>query len=411
MNANVQLTDAAIDAALARYAERISGDDLRDRIMADVAQTAQSRPRLFARPTWLAWPATSLRLVWVVAIAGLLLALLTGSLLVGSRIMESPPRPLGDLLLRHPAALVPTGLETPAPGRSAFGTFPSAVADSTGAVWTRAGRTLGRIDPSGAVRTWTFADDAAFGNIGVVVPAHGGGVWLVPPLESGDQALLRWFDGERFRDVVPAPPGGAGELAEAPDGSLWSGAEIGLFHWDGTSWSAAQEGRPVAGVASLAVDRSGAVWVGNCDYDWAGACSEHGISRLDGTRWETFPDVALPNSIVEAPDGSIWVAGGGHLARFDGHAWTRVGGDPPLNPAGIAVAADGTAWVTSCAYLPYGAEIARYDGSAWVKYTRGLPPGSYCGQPAATADGVYLGVDDGLYRLVGEDWELVWPQP
>jgi hypothetical protein len=65
--------------------------------------------------------------------------------------------------------------------------------------------------------------------------------------------------------------------------------------------------------------------------------------------------------------------------------------------------------VTNCAYLPSGPEVAQYDGSAWVKYTRGLPPGSYCGQPAATADGVYIGIDDGLYRLVGEDWERVWP--
>jgi len=404
---NTSLTDATIEAALARCAERISSDGLQERIMAGVAMTSQSRPPLAARLGWLSWPAPTLRLVWAVAIAGLLLALLGGSLFVGSRIIESPPRQLVDSLPRHPAALVPTGVETLTPKSSTFG---HAVADSTGAVWASIDDALGRIDPSGAVRTWTFADDAAFGSIGYIVPARRGGVWLVPSVESFDQ-VLRWFDGERFRDVVPTPPGGPGEFAEAPDGSLWSGAATGLFHWGGTSWSAAPEGRPAAGVPELVVDRSGAVWVGNCDYDSAGACSGFGISRFDGTRWETFANVALPNSIGEAPDGSIWVAGGGDLARYDGIAWTRLGGDLPLNPWGVTWAADGTAWVTECSYFPGEVLIGHYDGSAWVEYISadGLPRSTNCGGPAATADGVYVGTGDGLYRLVGDRWEHVWP--
>ena len=419
MTTNTSLTDAIVEAALGRCAQRISSDDLQEAIMAGVARTGQSRPPLSARLGWLVWPAPSLRLAWVVAIAGLLLAMLGGSLLVGSRILESPPRHPVDSLPRHPAALVPTGVETHAPESS---TFNAAVADLSGTVWALAARpfevngtpigdALVRIDTSGAVRAWTVADGAVFPSTVSIVPARGGGVWLVPSAESVDE--LRWFDGERFRDVVPAPPGGPDHFAEAPDGSLWSGTTSELFHWDGRSWSAGPEGRPVAGVAGLAVDRSGAVWVGNCDYDAAGACSEGGISRFAGTRWETFTNVAASWWIGAGPDGSVWAAGGGEFARYDGHAW-RLVQLPAVHTGRFALAADGTAWATQCAYTPLDNLIMRYDGSAWVTYTSvGLPPRlTTCRPIVATAHGVYVGTDgDGLYQLVGDRWERVWPQP
>jgi len=351
------------------------------------------------------------RLAWVLLLgAALLAALVGGMLLAGSRLAEPWPR-LAEPLPRHPAELVPTGVDKLRPVVEG-GPFGGAVADPSGAVWVRTSDALGRLDPvSGAVRTWTFADDAAFGSIGSIVSARGGGVWLVPPANGVDQAL-RWFDGERYRDIVPAPPSGpVGALAEAPDGSLWSGGATGLFHWDGTSWSDAPEGRPAAGVSALAVDRSGAVWVGNCGFDEWGGCAEHGISRFDGTRWETFADVPSGGGIGEAPDGSIWVAGGGDSSRYDGHAWNRPGGDWPMRPGVPTWGADGTLWVTECAYTPGEVLIAHHDGSAWVEYTGadGLPGSTNCGQLVFTAHGVYVGTGDGLYRLVGERWERAWP--
>jgi len=363
------------------------------------------------RTTILRWRLSAVpRPAWVLLLlAGLLLALVAGMLVAGLRLAE--PRP------RHPAALVPTGVDMLALERS-MPLF-NAAADPTGAVWASIGGALARLDPaSGAVRTWTVADDAAFGNIGWLVAARGTGVWLVPPVESGDQAL-RWFDGERFRDVVPAPPSstrvgwGGVSLAEAPDGSLWSGDSSGLFRWEGTSWSAAPEGRPAAGVTALAVDRSGAVWVGNhCEFYSSGACS--GVSRYDGTRWETFADLGAVASIRAAPDGSIWVSDPGDPARYDGHAWTRPGGDLPRRLATwnrVTWAADGTVWVTECAYFQGEVLVSRFDGTAWVEYTAadGLPRSTNCGEVFATTHGVYVAAGDGLYRLVGERWERVWP--
>jgi hypothetical protein len=377
--------------------------------------------RVAGRPRRISWPwRPAQRLAWLLLLlVGLLAALVGGMLLVGSQPERKlpavvPPVPLTEYGPRHPAPLAPTGVDMLALESATLG---GAAADPTGAVWASIGGALARLDPaSGAVRTWTVADDAAFGSISWIVPARGAGVWLVPPAGSGDQAL-RWFDGERFRDVVPAPPGGTDlgwggvSLAAAPDGSLWSGASTGLFRWDGTSWSAAPEGRPAAGVSGLAVDRSGAVWVGSCNFD-SGSCS--GVSRYDGTRWETFTDVATVAMIREAPDGSIWVSGDGDLARYDGHAWTRPGGDLPQRLGGwgrVTWGADGTVWSTTCVFFQEEVLIARYDGSAWVEYTAadGLPRSTNCGQVFATAHGVYVGTGDGLYRLVGERWERAWP--
>jgi hypothetical protein len=384
----------SVDAAA--VAHRVALEHPRRRPGAGLAS-----PRLAAVP----------RSAWVLLLlAALLAALLGGMLLGGSRLAEPWPR-RAEPLPRHPAELVPTGVDKLRPVVEG-GPFGGAVTDPSGAVWVRTSDALGRLDPvSGAVRTWTFADDAAFGSIGSIVSARGGGVWLVPPANGVDQAL-RWFDGERYRDIVPAPPSGpVGPLAEVPDGSLWSGGVTGLFHWDGSSWSDAPEGRPTAGVSALAVDRSGAVWVSNCEFDEWGGCAEHGISRFDGTRWETFADVPSDGGIDEAPDGSIWVAGGGESSRYDGHAWTRPDGDWPLRPGILTWGADGTLWVTECAYLPGEVLIAHHDGSAWVEYTGadGLPDSTNCGQPTFTAHGVYVGTGDGLYRLVGERWELAWP--
>jgi hypothetical protein len=398
-----------LEAAVHAYVGRV-GSDLDPGALAHRIATREPRRQGFAAA--LRWRAVAIpRLAWVLLLlAALLVAMVAGMLVVGSRIAESRPR--------HPVALVPTGVGMLGLEGSTFG---DAAADPTGAVWAAIGGVLVRLDPaSGAVRTWTVADDAAFGNIAWIVPARGAGVWLVPPPESADQAL-RWFDGERFRDVVPGPPGGTPfgwggvSLAEARDESLWSAASTGLVRWDGTAWSAAPEGGPTAGVSTLAVDRSGAVWVGDAVCD-SGSCSEGGISRYDGTRWETFTDVGVGvvTMISAAPDGSIWVSSREDTARYDGHAWTRPGGDVTDRFGAwgrVTWAADGTVWVTECVYFQRETLISRYDGASWVEYAAedGLPRSTNCGRVLATAHGVYAGTGDGLYRLVGERWERVWP--
>jgi ligand-binding sensor domain-containing protein len=414
MSTHTPLTDTIIEAALTRYAARVSSDGLLDAIMADVVRTPQAPEPVISRPRWVALPAPSLRLARAVAVVGLLLAMLAGALVVGSRVIES--------LRRHPAALAPTGVETLATEDQGFD-FRSVVVDAEGMVWASGEGVLARLDPSsGAVRTWSFSDDAALGTTDRVVPAREGGVWL-GGMGGVDQAL-RWFDGERFRDVVPAPPGNVRTFAEAPDGSLWAGTDEGLSRWDGTSWSTAPARRTGEGVPTLAVDRSGAVWAGSCINDseiqWCGDVA--GISRYDGRTWESFDD-PLANSgaaawIGEAPDGSVWVVNDAGVVRYDGSAWTLLVesekrfGDR-LNAAMVTWAPDGTVWVGGSNYfVPNEGRtlIARQVGDTWVEYSSadGLPS-TWAANVAATSHGVYVATQDGFYRLTGDRWEPVQP--
>jgi hypothetical protein len=55
-------------------------------------------------------------------------------------------------------------------------------------------------------------------------------------------------------------------------------------------------------------------------------------------------------SFAEAPDGSLWVATGTGLARFDGRNWTRVAAANFPRPRGaisILIDSDGTLWLVS----------------------------------------------------------------
>jgi len=158
MTTNTSLTDAIVEAALARCAERISGDGLQDRIMTGVARTSQSRPLLAARRGWLAWPAPSLRLVWVLLLlAGLLAAMVGGLLVAGSR----PPQELPIVV--PPAVVPPVGqvFECP-PGSTPDKPGPVDQArppqDSNAAVAfdRRAGRLVAFTSAGNAPETWTF---------------------------------------------------------------------------------------------------------------------------------------------------------------------------------------------------------------------------------------------------------------
>jgi hypothetical protein len=404
MTTNAPLTEAILEAALVRRAARVSGNGLRDEIMAAVARTPQVRRPLLAPPSWLAWPAPPRRLVLVVAVSGLLLALLGSILLVGGRLLTAWPR--------HPATLVPTGIELLTPANSLFD---DVVADPEGMIWGYGSGILARFDPaSGALRTWTQGADAAFGfsEIGAFVPARGGGVWF-GSLSGG---MLRWFDGERFRDVVPPPPVQAVSLVEGPDGSLWAGGDTGLFRWDGTAWSAAPEGRPTVGVSAVAVDGSGAVWVGNAGSP-SPAARSLGVSRYDGTRWDTFanPPAGSVNLIEPAVDGSIWVVTDSGLAQYDSRGWTDES-TPPIpgcdRPFKLTTAPDGKTWVSCVGTSASSPTLASYDGSGWAMYgpAEGLP-WAWFPRVVATSRGVFTPRADGLYRLAGSRWERTLSLP
>jgi len=339
--------------------------------------------------------------------------------LVGGAILISPPRggqaPADtnptDLTTipeaRRPQELVSTGAHL----LTAASDYSNVAVDDLGFIWVGGDGHLTRFDPRGGdSRTWTVSDDLAFGEwLSGLSPARGGGVWAI----LGDS--LRWFDGERFRDVVE-PPGSFPDgdtfdaVVEAPDGSLWAASnDQGLFRWDGSSWSRIDD----AGADSVAVDASGVIWFGNAREAPGGA-----VARYDGElrRFTGDDSPALSGEVVSIEplsDGTVWVGTNRGVAMFDGASWssfepTAIGLSGAVS---ISVGRDGTVWAASSSGSTGAVRVARYDGRTWSRFgpKDGLPSETpwLVATSVASEDGVFVGTGSGLFRLDGDHWTIV----
>lgn len=361
------------------------------------------------RPRSLVWPWEHSRVrasSWALLVLALVVALV-GAALVASRLLEARIEHL-----RVNVPLAPTGIDVLA---TDAGSLEGTVADGKGILWAvdNGGRLL-RFNPAtGSARTWTVTDDAAFA-MPEIAPARAGGVWL----RNG--ATLRLFDGEVFRQVIEAPAD-IERVTEAPDTTLWAASVDGtVLHWDGSSWSTLDPGRPTGDpdISAITVDTAGQTWVG---WQLDRSPSAGGVvSRYDGSVWTSFDAAdAAPlggdvSSIAEAPGGDIWVATSIGLARFDGSSWTDESVSPGM-PASVAVSPAGEVWVAVGSPESGMLSVWRFEGQSWTTHgdgpSDGLPGlgGGYAtAWMAPTTEGVYLGAAEGIFRLSNDHWQPAW---
>ncbi len=356
---------------------------------------------------WAGSPALRLdalpRFAWIL-VAAALLALAGAIIAVGSGLLDRP-RPLN--LISNAAITV----LAPAWGQSA-----TVVAGFDGYTWALDNGHLVRLNlAGGGVKTWDVGDDLASAGSGLAA-ARDGGVWLF------GRSRVRRFDGDRFGEVLRAPTdeGGIWAVAESRDGSLWlSAGEDGVLRWDGGTWAPVPRDHARVAAGAIALDARGQVWLAELQYP--GPVLQ-GISRFDGTEWTRFTSasagVPIPGVIALAADpaGAIWAGTAQGLIRFDGRSWTTFGAGelgtaaswtPAVGPAGDVWA------VTASAQGPV--RVARYDGRTWTSWgpADGLPGPDAIGYSAAslavTANGAFAGTHAGVYRLIGDRWERVWP--
>jgi hypothetical protein len=437
MSTHVVISDAALEAMLARRANRADPGSLHDDAFARLDAT-EPRRHLLAWPVSVARGGWSARQVVLVAAAMLLLAAAVSGALIGARLLDqarpvpfdTPPQNLNDTtpvapFRLGPRALAPTGIEVLV---SVPGWYTHLVADGEGIAWLREDTgAIVRFDPLTHTRqSWSVADDVAFGSTEQVIPARSGGVWLV------GQRALWWFDGEGIRDAVETPadlPAGSGGnlavAAEAPDGTLWAVTRDGaVLHREGASWSR-RTAPPGSGAcaqsdascfpSAIAVDRAGRPWIGWSVYpDPPGAPAR--VSRYDGTGWITLEDPLGRNevlSISEQTDGSMLVDLDDGFARLDGSSWTEVPADfDPGRCTSDAPDPDGTVRCVGPGTRPDSVRVFRFDGRTWVPDVegRGLPADAPATVVAARA-GSYVAVVEGspvIYQLAGDRWEPAW---
>jgi hypothetical protein len=253
--------------------------------------------------------------------------------------------PLGDGLMRvlgdgsghaldkpiMDIAIAPDGTVWVADRRSVFGLGrPGGVSTDTGGP-----RIIHRLEatPDGTLLVrggWSAGGDSQWA-------ALDGQTWTAIPNLQGDP--IHPLMGVSSADSTPAL---------ATDGSLWRGVQGGAGRLDETGWTLHR----TEDVAPSAIESMAGLWGG-----------------------------AIPTPLVAAaPDGSVWVAVGASLSRYDGASWREY---QPLEdahqehdadvghiaPIGVRVGPDGTVWALWSAIGSTSRDqrqyLVRYQDSEW----------------------------------------------
>lgn len=173
----------------------------------------------------------------------------------------------------------------------------------------------------------------------------------------------------------------------------WQAAGGGLAGFDGRQWQyvTSRDGLPVSdNVRALAVAADGSLWAG-------GGC---GLGRMRDGRWKALAACeeieGNVHDLAFAPDGAAWFATEWDVYRLDGDGVMRHDKQLPL---ALAVATDGTAWVS---HQPIGGGwISTFDGDAWRPLTDTLRMGVVISLAATPDGGVWAGSGRGAARLAG----------
>jgi hypothetical protein len=165
------------------------------------------------------------------------------------------------------------------------------------------------------------------------------------------------------------------------------------------------------GVGSLAIDATGAPWIGAPLGYLPGA-----MAHFDGKRWQTIEEVAGhkvegADVVGTTPDGRLWVRldvaqdtgiyGYAQAATFDGTSWTLIGPPGGLSRYRLALAPDGSVWADGWWSAPNepGPQLARYVADRWTLPYAGTSLPSM-GLAAVAPDGTVFGsIASSFFRL------------
>jgi hypothetical protein len=206
--------------------------------------------------------------------------------------------------------------------------------------------------------------------------------WSEVPNPASSLHPLRALWGIASNDVLAAGDGGV------------------FLHWDGSSWSSLPPSLPIMPTSpdrtvvptGLFAASDSDVWLVGM---YAGSGGPAALQHWDGSAWTQYTRVAgawaassagtTPREPLFAVWGSgphdVWIAGSadaGHLAHFDGAAWTDValpGLPAAATLAGLWGACASDVWLVGSTLGPYDPAAASYtfvgavyhfDGSAWT---------------------------------------------
>ncbi|MBI3280106.1 MAG: response regulator [Acidobacteria bacterium] len=148
----------------------------------------------------------------------------------------------------------------------------------------------------------------------VVRPRADGTVWA--DIGQRGEIRLEIFDGQTFREALRLPDAGIRNLRyvhEAADGTLWLGGVDALGVYRGGKYHRfTSREYPDSGAFSIAELAGGKILAGGRDK----------VLEYDGQRWHVLQEgVDRARSILQARDGSVWVACGTGVRRRQNGVW------------------------------------------------------------------------------------------
>jgi ligand-binding sensor domain-containing protein len=269
--------------------------------------------------------------------------------------------------------------------------------DGRGVFWFATHNGLSRFD----AERWRFytPDVPVAQPMAMVRGDKGGNIWFV-----GQDAVYLWQDG-RWAPTIPAESARLGIMCLWTEGwdDVWAGTwSNGVSHWDGQRWTTFNTPAGLSCVKAVWSDGPGSVWLGtneglshldvqNAAWEtlttsnsplpsdlvtalwgdkgevWAGFYDGSVVHYAPvANRMEIYPKVGLENrtgpldlvgnnvrSLAVDKAGNLWVATSVGVARYnrDDGTWQQWRGidilPPGDEPHEIAVASDGTAWLSS----------------------------------------------------------------
>jgi len=208
----------------------------------------------------------------------------------------------------------------------------------------------------------------------------------------------QWLPGDGFAGVNGAvnaaitwDPDGVGPRAPAlVVGGVFTIAgnvrASNIAMWDGATWSGLGDPQ-MTSIAALAVLPDGRLVAAGATNVWPGP--GRAVAAWDGTAWTTLATAPwtqgpMVSALAVMPNGDL-IAGGsmtsmngvpvGYLARWNGAAWSALGGGMNNAVYALALASNGdliAGGVFTTAGTTPASRVARWDGSAWSSLGTGV---------------------------------------
>jgi diguanylate cyclase (GGDEF)-like protein len=186
-------------------------------------------------------------------------------------------------------------------------------------------------------------------------------------------------------------------LAEGPDGCVWMGTEhAGVVTWCEDGWHPQPElnrALPTQRVLTVAWGADATFWVGTQQglLAWRQGSRPRLLTRRDGMPHD------FVRSLAPTPDGGLWIATSGGLARWDGarmQSFTTSDGLPEGPVRCLALDSGGALWLAT-----HAGGVLRFDGTQFTAFTtrEGLPHNRVWSLAVDSRDRVWAGTDAGLW--------------